>query len=69
MADFSKNIKILRRESDWTQKQMAERLNVTEKTVWRWENGLAEPSIKDIKTIYKFFGESIEWLLGLRAGR
>lgn len=69
MSDFKDNIKVIRRENRLTQEQMAQKLGVTEKTIWRWENGLALPSLSDVRKIYIEYGESIEWLLGLRNGR
>ena len=41
----------LRKRKGWTQKELAERLNVTDKAVSKWERGLGFPDIKLIEPL------------------
>lgn len=42
MAEISKNIKKFRKESEMTQQELAEKLNVTRQAVSNWENGVSQ---------------------------
>ena len=57
------NIKTLRIENKLTQKELAEKLNVSLKTISHWESGYTEPSIDFIKKLKKFFNVSYEEIL------
>ena len=51
MAEISKNIKKFRKESEMTQQELAEKLNVTRQTVSNWENGKTQPDIDMLQNI------------------
>lgn len=53
----------LRRERDWTQEELGERLGVTNKTVSRWENGNYMPSIELLTVMGREFDVSLNELL------
>ena len=53
----------LRRERDWTQEELGERLGVTNKTVSRWENGNYMPSIELLALMGREFDVSLNELL------
>ena len=63
METLNDRIKNLRKEKGWTQLQLAEKLNVTDKAVSKWEVGEANPDISLIVTIASLFGVSIDYLL------
>lgn len=46
---FGQKIKKLRTESNLTQKDLADKMNVTFQTVSKWENDTNEPDITNIK--------------------
>lgn len=48
---FGRFIASLRHEKGWTQKEMAEKLNVTDKAVSKWERGLGFPDINQIEPL------------------
>ena len=50
----------LRRERDWTQEELGERLGVTNKTVSRWENGNYMPSIELLALMGREFDVRME---------
>lgn len=52
-------LKMLRREKELTQEQLAERLNVSGRTVSRWETGSNMPDIGMLVEIAAFYGVSI----------
>ena len=51
---FGQKIKKLRTESNLTQKDLADKMNVTFQTVSKWENDTNEPDITNIKELAKF---------------
>ena len=58
--EFGKLIKKIRKENNLTQKQLAEKYNVTYQAVSKWENGKNMPDISLIKQISKDFNITIE---------
>ena len=46
METLNDRIKNLRKEKGWTQLQLAEKLNVTDKAVSKWEVGEANPDCR-----------------------
>ena len=59
---FGQKIKKLRTESNLTQKDLADKMNVTFQTVSKWENDTNEPDITNIKELAKIFNCSYEYL-------
>jgi transcriptional regulator with XRE-family HTH domain len=55
----------LRRENNLTSRNLAKLLNVSQPTITRWENGLQEPSKKNVKKLASYFNVSSDYLLGL----
>lgn len=56
IAHLRKNCKI-------TQTELAERLNISNKTVSRWENGLGFPEITQFPLLAKIFGVTVDYLM------
>lgn len=59
-----KNIALLRKENNMTQKELAAKLNVIDKTISRWECGYGLPDIATLPKIAEVFNVSIEMLIG-----
>ena len=53
----------LRKEKNLTQKDLAEKLYVSDKTVSKWERGASAPSTTNLMALAKLFGVSAEELL------
>lgn len=53
----------LRRECRLTQEALGEKLNVTNKTISRWENGVYMPDIQMLELLSREFGVSISELI------
>ena len=60
---FCKNLKDVRKLSNFTQKQVAERLGVVESCYANWEQGRAEPNIDMLRKLGEIFNVSIDELL------
>lgn len=59
-----KNLKKLRLEKKLSQQALAEKFNITQQSIYKYENGLAEPDLELLKKISCFFGVSIDYLVG-----
>lgn len=59
------NLRDLRKEKSLSQKQMAERLCISQQTYSDYENGKTEPTIDTIIELSKIFNVSSDYLLGL----
>ena len=63
MSDFPNRLKKLRSDSKLTQKQLAEKLSVSQNAVYNWENGKREPNLDMMKKIAKVFDIALYTLL------
>ncbi len=60
-------IRLLRKEKGLTQEELAHELNVTNKTISRWETGSGYPDVDSMMALSDYFGISVnELLLGRR---
>ena len=67
LKQTGKFISELRKEKNLTQQELAEKLNVTDKAVSRWETGRGLPDADSMLSLSDFFGVTInELLLGKR---
>ena len=64
VKDFAENLKTLRTENKLLQKELAERLGVSQQCVSEWERGNADPTMTSLWDIADFFGISIDVLCG-----
>jgi transcriptional regulator with XRE-family HTH domain len=63
---FSERLKQLRINSPRMQKELAEHLQVTTRTLQRYEEGKTEPNIDTLIKIADFFNVSADYLIGRR---
>lgn len=56
-------ISLLRKEKNLTQKQLADKLNVSDKAISRWETGRGYPDIESLQALSDEFSVSINELL------
>ena len=61
---FPENLKYLRTANKIGQRDLANLLNISVKTVSHWETGYSEPSIAQLITLSNYFGISIDELVG-----
>lgn len=62
-AAFGQFLNQLRREKGWTQKDLAERLYVSDKAVSKWERGLSLPDVSLLLPLAEKLGVSVTELL------
>lgn len=63
--NIGNKIRYLREERGITQKQLAENISSTNKNIWAYETGYTLPPVDTIIRLSKFFGVSVDYLLGL----
>ena len=63
-AEFGKKIMMLRKQKGMTQTKLAEQINVSNKTISRWETGEGFPEISLLKPLAKALGTTVDELLG-----
>ena len=61
---FGERVSALRKEQGITQSQLAEKLNVSNKTISRWETGEGYPEITLLKPLATALGVTVDALLG-----
>lgn len=64
-AYTGQRILALRKEKGWTQKDLAERLHVTDKAVSKWERGINYPDLTLFEPMAQQLGTSVSDLLGI----
>ncbi len=60
---FDENLRILRKEKDYSQEYLAEKLGVTRQTISKWENGTAMPDLKKLIELADFL--KYQWMICL----
>jgi transcriptional regulator with XRE-family HTH domain len=53
----------LRKEKNMTQKQVADLMNISDKTISKWERGLGCPDVSLLPELSQIFGVNIEEIL------
>ena len=51
-------LKELRAKFNFTQKELAERLEISQQAIAKWEKGTAEPTVKNLRELAIIFGGS-----------
>ena len=62
---FAERIKYLRAEKGIGQVELAKNLGVSKGNISYWERGLKEPSMHSLIQLAKFFGVTIDYIVGL----
>ena len=61
---FYRKLSTLRKEAGLSQEQLAEKAGVSRQTIFKWEAGLASPSMENILALCRIFGVSADELIG-----
>lgn len=62
--NFSERLKNLRLEAGYTQKNLAETLNINQPRIVEWEKGKNNPNKKSLENLANLFNVSVSYLLG-----
>lgn len=60
---FNEKLKMLRKENNLTQEELAEKLNVSRQAITKWESGDGTPDIENLKQISILFNTTIDELI------
>ena len=60
---FKENLRQLRQSKSLTQKQLADLLNVDQRTISAWEKGICEPSFSLLLKLCEIFEEDFNGIL------
>lgn len=63
MHNFSNRLKFLRKKNSFTQAALANKLEVTQQAVAKWESGQSVPDYDTLKKLAELFNTSIDYLL------
>lgn len=66
---FSDRLKQLRKEKNWSQQELATKLDITQGMVGHYESGLKHPSSETLIKIARLFQVSLDYLVGLSKKR
>ena len=64
--NWSKRITDLRRDNDLTKKELAARLDISEKTLSRYESGICDPTISVLIKLSLMFNVSLDYIAGIK---
>lgn len=65
MLHIAENLKSLRKSKEWTQEDIAERLNVSPQSVSKWERGDTYPDITMLPALANLYKVTIDMLMGM----
>ncbi|MEB6255301.1 helix-turn-helix domain-containing protein [Mammaliicoccus sciuri] len=60
---ISKQIKDLRKQHNYTQEDLAEKLNTSRQTISKWEQGISEPDLNMLMQLSLLFSVSTDYLI------
>lgn len=60
---FNEKLKMLRKENNLTQEELAEKLNVSRQAITKWESGDGTPDIENLKQVSVLFNITIDELV------
>ena len=66
MADFASMLKYLREREHLSQRELADKLNMSKSTISMYENGQRHPNFEDEEAIADFFNVDLNTLRGKR---
>jgi len=58
-----RQLRCFREKMGWTQRDLAEKVGLSETTIWNYENGRREPRLQDLKKFAQIFNCTIDELI------
>ena len=68
MEDYGLALKKLRKHFSLTQREVAERVGISNHAISKWENGVNQPDISALRTICNGYGITTEEFFRIAAG-
>lgn len=65
MIKFKEKLRELRTEKNLSQIQLAQIINVSQRSISSWETGFRQPDFETLERLAKFFEVTTDYLLGL----
>ncbi len=66
---FSQKLAQARKDAGYTQRQIAELLNMKQATLASYETGRTQPDIETLGKLADFYAVSVDWLMGTKGGK
>jgi len=66
---FPERLKALRKERNVTQVELGKFIDVSDRTCRKYESGEIEPTLSVLRSLAKYFGVSVDYLVGLSDDR
>lgn len=63
--NYAQRIKELRTERGLSQMQLSQATGLSQSAIAKWELAQSEPTVSALITLSQFFGESVDYILGL----
>lgn len=64
LEKLGENIRFCREQLDWTQQELAGKINISRSVLTKWENGNLVPDIQSLLTLSRIFNVSLDGLVG-----
>lgn len=62
--EFPDQLKSLRKQQKWTQKEVAQKLNISQQAYGDWERGVKKPTQENLQRVASLYSISVDKLLG-----
>ena len=63
---FAERLKMAREKTGFTQREIAQELNMKQTTLASYEIGRTQPDIETLGKLIDFYGVSADWIIGTR---
>lgn len=66
---FPSKLKQARKETGFTQEEVAKETRIRQSTIAKYETGALEPDLEKLGILADFYEISLDWLLGTKGGK
>ncbi len=63
--DFKERLRELRQQHKLSQMDLAKKTGISQSAIAKWELGKTEPTASALIALSRYFGESVDYILGL----
>lgn len=63
---MNERLRIVRNEHGYTQEELADKMNVSQKTISSWETGRTSPKFEESRRLCELYGCTLEYLTGTK---